>query len=122
MSACPGVSAITVKAGQAIKTTVTWVNTGSQAYSFDVIVIMGDYDPATKKISGYVIGKALDQASSPGQLVTTTMTSPAIPSDAVRAEAYDLIVAICDWDDVNHQFINPPYAFCWNDRLITVTS
>jgi hypothetical protein len=40
----------------------------------------------------------------------------------VRAAAYDLIVAICDWDDVNQKFINPPYAFCWNDGLITVTS
>jgi hypothetical protein len=122
MSACPGVSAITVKAGQAIKTTVTWTNTGSQAYSFDIIVIMGDYDPSTGNVSGYIIGKALDQPSSPGLPVTTTMTSPSIPSGAVRATPYDLIVAICDWDDVNQKFINPPYVFCWNDGLITVTS
>jgi hypothetical protein len=122
MSACPGANALTVKAGQAIKTIVTWTNTGSQAYSFDIIVIMGDYDPSTGNVTNaYIIGKALDQASSPGQSVTTTMTSPAIPSGVVRATPYDLIVAICDWDDVNNKFINI-YTACFSTDIITITS
>jgi hypothetical protein len=117
MSACPGVTSLAVKAGQAIKTTVTWMNTGSQAYSFDIIVLMGDYPDGPF----YIIGKALDQASSPGQSVTTTMTSLAIPSSLVRATPYDLIVTICDWDDVNSK-PTAQYAACLSTDLITVTS
>jgi hypothetical protein len=119
MSACPGVSAITVKAGQAIKTTVTWTNTGSQAYSFDIIVIMGDYPNGPF----YLIGKALDQYLAAGKTSDppTTVTSQPIPSDLVRATPYDLIVVICDWDDVNNKVITQ-YAACLSPDLITVTS
>jgi hypothetical protein len=122
MSACPGAASLTVKVGQAIKTTVTWVNTGSQSYNFDVIVIMCDYDPSTGNITNaYLIGKALDQPSSPGQSITTSMTSATVPSGLVRATPYDLIVAICDWDDVNSKFTTI-YTACISTDIITVSS
>jgi hypothetical protein len=119
---CPGASAIRVKVGQAIQSTIQWTNTGSQAYSFDIIVIIGDYDPSSGNISnGYIIGQALDQSASPGQSVTTTMVSGAIPSVAARAAPYDLVVLICDWDSAARQ---PTYTYagCYSLDIVTITS
>jgi hypothetical protein len=121
--ACPGVTAITVKAGQAIKATVTWTNTGSQAYNFDIVIAMGDYDPTTGNFSGKVIAVAWDQPSNPGQQVTTTVTSPALGSEWVRATAYDVAVFICDATvtDNTVNLVNR-YDTCLALDMVTVTS
>jgi hypothetical protein len=119
---CPGVSPITVRVGQGIKTTVSWTNTGGERYGFDVVVIMGDYDPSTNTIyNPYLIGLVLDQYVDAGRSTTTTTVSTAIPSGAARTDPYDLIVAICDWDTTTNQFI-AVYAICLSPDIITVTS
>jgi hypothetical protein len=116
--ACPGVSPLTVKAGQSIKTTVQWTNTGTETYKFDVLVIMGDFPDGPL----YIIGLALDQQASPGQTITTTLTSGAVPSELIRAAAYDLFVAICDFDTSTRSIIGNPYAWCVTEGCITVTA
>lgn len=104
------VSPTTVKAGDTIKATISWQNTGVKPYAFDVVIFFGDI----KTMTGWG-GLLPDVSSIPLEKQDTTI-SVTVPSDVI-AQKYDAHAVICDATETD---IGKVYALLTKQGLVTV--
>jgi hypothetical protein len=96
MSVCPQTT--TVNVGKQLSIVVTWQNTGTQAHTFIVLVMVGDYDPTSGTFS-YLFMNKVTVATSPGQQYTTEVPLGVITSGMVRTDPYRIAAAILESDE-----------------------
>ena len=88
--------AVSIPRGGTLRAATVWANIGDIAYAFDLLSLIGNYDPATRDFTveyGWVL---LDQSLAAGARVTTNIDG-IVPSWA-KGGLRDGVVLVCDYD------------------------
>jgi len=112
------VLAVPIERGQTLRTSIDWQNIGTVRYAFDVLSLIGDWDPATRTFTVEYGWGVLDVAVDPGVALTTNIDGT-IPSYA-KGGLRDGLVLICDYDPATGT-ITKVYAAVVVEDAINVT-
>jgi hypothetical protein len=107
----------TIPVGSVLVASVTWQNTGSKSYAFDIgvaIGVAGDGPSAFTSKAGNIV---TDVPSNPGQTQTTDVNIGPIPSDLIGT--WDIMVVIGDYDPASGDFYVIDWLIC---RKVLVVS
>jgi len=107
-----------INRGQTLRTSVDWQNIGDVTYAFDVLSLIGDYDPTTGVFTIEYGWGVLDVSVNAGVAVTTNVDG-VIP-DWASGGLRDGLVLICDYDPATGA-ITTIYAALVTEDAINVT-
>ena len=107
--------AIDIERGQTLRTIVDWRNVGTVRYAFDVLSLIGDWNPAAREFRGEYGWGVLDITVDPGVAVTTNIDG-VIPSGA-KGGLKDGLVLICDFDPATGTITKIYDAFITEDAI-----
>jgi hypothetical protein len=103
-------------AGNVLVATVTWQNTGTQAYSFDIAVVIGrGTNPTDFQSKG---GNVVQNVSSnPNDIKTTNVQVGPLGADFVGT--WDILVLIGDYDSATGGFKYVDWLVCTNVLVVS---
>lgn len=98
---------IAIERGQSLRSTIEWQNTGTEDHAFDLISLIGDYNPGTGEyVIEYGLGKD-DLQSSPSQIQTHEIDF-VIPPEA-KGGLRDGRIILCDYGPAPFKIYNEIY-------------
>jgi hypothetical protein len=102
--------------GSVLAATVTWQNTGTQAYSFDIAVVIGKGTNPSDFQSK--VGNLVQNVSSnPGDIKTTNVQIG--PLDSSFVGTWDIMVLVGDWDSASQTFYAYDWLVCTNVLVVS---
>jgi len=110
--------ALSIERGETLRTVIAWTNIGTVAYAFDLLSLIGNYDPATGEFTleygWYVLDVSLAAGAS-----TTTSIDGVIPGDA-KGGLRDGLAILCDFDLETRRVTKTYDAYLTEDAIDVV--